>query len=536
MVNNLGLVGARAASLLLLIFQIILFPVNMVNGNNLFKLEDPLVTTATYEYQIEFNTTTYMNVEEALDKLDEDSKKRLEEDLGEEEDLAFEIASNTLRSCETPMTFSDMCFEAQSVVTITSTIDNTQDVYIEQATVEEVQNFMDTFNTDNPDIYISFIGPFYISSELTIDIAPVQSKMDDMAREVFEFVLVDHLEESFESVAEDEIVVSNLRADVLFEVLSAMQRTRQRRLQPTTGRQQNRVSVFVSGTCNRCSGQDALISDAANKINYNDFMNDLKKEGSNAGTDYFDGLDQASYDGSTFAGIDKPVIDPVSDLPDDKDQPFWIWIALGIAVVMQRTRQRRLQPTTGRQQNRVSVFVSGTCNRCSGQDTLISDAANKIDPDRFVDDLKTRGNEEGTEYFDELTQARYGEPTVDGIDKPVVGPVGDVPRDKKQPFWIWIALGIAVVAVGGMFAFLYLRKRAAISSESKGDFASAIENNNEELAEEAGEEVDVVEVEHQNNGSEQDPLEAEVSVKEYEGDDSELNRRASRPGKYGENS
>jgi hypothetical protein len=423
--NILDLVGVRGASVFLLMFQIILFPANVVGGNNLNhavrKLEE---TTATYEYQIEFNTTTYMNVEEALDKLDEDSKKRLEEDLGEEEDLAFEIASNTLRSCETPMTFSDMCFEAQSVVTITSTIDNTQDVYIEQATVEEVQNFMDTFNTDNPDIYISFIGPFYISSELTIDIAPVQSKMDDMAREVFEFVLVDHLEESFESVAEDEIVVSNLRADVLFEVLSAMQ----------------------------------------------------------------------------------------------------------------RTRQRRLQPTTGRQQNRVSVFVSGTCNRCSGQDTLISDAANKIDPDRFVDDLKTRGNEEGTEYFDELTQARYGEPTVDGIDKPVVGPVGDVPRDKKQPFWIWIALGIAVVAVGGMFAFLYLRKRAAISSESKGDFASAIENNNEELAEEAEEEVDVVEVEHQNNGSEQDPLEAEVSVKEYEGDDSELNRRASRPGKYGENS
>lgn len=233
---------------------------------------------------------------------------------------------------------NDTCsiYESSVSLAVDPTFDETA---IHRATLEEIQSFFDGFNYDNPGIYVSFMGPFVVHTDIIIRLSNVNRIMNAEEIALFESTLVDVLDPLADGVS--------LTSSKVF--LQQLTSSREGRLLQSgdSDRSSNDIFIRANGQCRECTSTDfaLFVNDAVGSSS-----GDLEKEllrrnkginggsiGSNTATDedddYFEDasvsvISQAQRGSSIARNSTSDTFIPPSTI----SFPYWILIILGAGV------------------------------------------------------------------------------------------------------------------------------------------------------------------------------------------------------------
>jgi hypothetical protein len=309
-------------------------------------LQDEVPFSVTYEYRIDLNISEATpSIETALDLLRNDTLITLENLVYNKDDPPFRIVDietimqgmftrvksaravvhfilisflpRPTGSCESE---SDLCSYVQSTIML-MVGDSIDDLIIEYATLGEVQSFFRSFNRDHENIFVSFMGPSVVRTNIDILLENVNGRMSEVEIAIFE--------ETFLSIVGPPLLLDepaiNVRSATVF--LQRVTEHTRRRLQ-TGG--SNIVGVYVTGQCNSgCTSSQFEVGDAID-VGAGNFRRMLQSNGQAAGTDYFD-------DVTTSVALKEEVPDISDDyldifIPPNYPFPYWILVVLGLSV------------------------------------------------------------------------------------------------------------------------------------------------------------------------------------------------------------
>lgn len=227
----------------------------------------------TFEFTIESFNVEETSVDDALSKLEDAIIQTLTQLLGSDSSVQFlNIVSKKVGTCSWSSS-SDSCAEFESTISLTAST-GTEDL-VGRASLAEVQQFVDEFNSDseNSNIAVTFLGPFIVSANIIVRLQNTDRIMNDSEIAVFESTFL-------EVIVPLDDNVSLTSAKVFFQEEHIEDR---RRLSQTLSTD---VSVRVDGKCRACSsGEFGLLVNDAVGASSSDFEQELQN---NDDGDYFD--------------------------------------------------------------------------------------------------------------------------------------------------------------------------------------------------------------------------------------------------------
>jgi hypothetical protein len=212
------------------------------------------------------------------------------------------------------------------------------EVVVHRATLEETQSFVQSFNADNPGVYVVFIGPSVVKTDLILRLDDVNRIMNEEEIAIFESVLVDLLDPLADGV-------SLISTTVYLQQLIAPYQGRHLQKSGDGDGTYNDVFVRADGECQECSSGEfeTLVNDAIGS-SAGDIQKELikKNKGLNGdgGTNDKDGNYFEDATVSVIAQTQGGTPDSVNNgdstnplyLESMNEFPYWVLIALGVGV------------------------------------------------------------------------------------------------------------------------------------------------------------------------------------------------------------
>jgi len=326
----------------------------------------------TYEYRIDLNVSETMpSVETVIDVLRNDTLAAIQQLVGDGDDPLFSIDALDMNIQSSCQSFSDVCafVDSSALLLLRANVD---DQLVEFAALEEVQSLLKAFNGNHDEVVLSFIGPFVVRTDISIQLEGVRGRMSTFEIEVFETTFMDVIGPPL--LNNDPSII--LKSATVF--LQQVMEQKRRRLQGGGGNESVVVSVHVTGQCNRCSNDDftRVVGEAVD-ISRPDLQRDLRDRGQENGTDYFDNVSARITMMDEAPGISDCCLDFYS--PPSDAFPYWILIVTGACVVLITTAVCCAACRSKRERNRQQQEIKAKSKEPIAQ-TRTEDSSEDVPP------------------------------------------------------------------------------------------------------------------------------------------------------------